>query len=124
SYPIMASLDLARRQLAMRGTRLLGEAVRVAVQGAELLEGCRWLALLQAQDPLKLVLADRTGTLSGFKLMDELGQHGCIAEMADPQHVVLALGISTSAAELNRLHQALETVARKYQLHERTINRS
>ncbi len=128
SYPIMASLDLARRQLALRGTRLLGESVQVAMQAAEQLGSFKWLALhhtrepYSTQDPLKLVFADRTGTLSGFELMDELAQCGCVAEMADPEYVVLALGMSTSEAEMHDLRNALESVADKYQLNERMIN--
>lgn len=119
SYPIMASIDVSRRQIALHGAEWIGQSL-------ELLERFRrrmaadmpWFRLAGAagmrgadgaappRDPFKLTVSDRTGTLDGFALQAKLAEHGCIAELADPSSVLLIAGIPVRADELDRLFSA------------------
>lgn len=129
SYPIMASLDLARRQLATRGAAFFEQAVEAAARMRACLLETPEFELVPAvesadvnRDPLKLTIADRTRTLSGFRLMRELEQRGCFCEMADPRHATIALGPSTSSAEADRWAAALLSISSEYRLDKQELH--
>ena len=131
SYPIMASLDLARRELAVRGHGLFREALQTRRRVAEALRelpfgllafgesgigpdgegGSGKGGMAIRQDPLKITLYDRTGRLDGFALAEALQRRGCLPEMADARHAVLALGPGTTEADGERLIAALRQAA-------------
>lgn len=131
SYPIMASLDLARRQLATQGAPWLEQAVSSASSVRDQLAMLPWLAQVPSRetieassvkcDPFKLTLADRTGTLSGFELMHELERRGCYSEMADPRHVTLAFGPAMPSSDTTRLIDALLSISREFGLSEQEL---
>ncbi|MBD2848336.1 aminotransferase class I/II-fold pyridoxal phosphate-dependent enzyme [Paenibacillus sp. IB182496] len=118
SYPILASLDVARAMLAEHGAALFEPAVQLArrlrdhighalpqyelVEEDGLLEG-------QRLDPLRLTIAPRRG--SGYALLRQLREHGCWAEMADARHVVLLVGIGTTAGDVDALLESLCRIA-------------
>ena len=121
SYPVMASLDLARRELAVRkgdlfrgalkAVRRVEEALPGLPFGVPDLAGFRRIGLQARQDPLKLVLFDRRGRLDGFRLAEALAAQGCIPEMADARHAVLALGPGSTEEDGERLIAALRRIA-------------
>lgn len=121
SYPVMASLDLARRELATRkgelfrgaleAVRRVEEALRGLPFGAAVPAGFRRTGLEIRQDPLKLVLFDRRGRLDGFRLSEALAALGCIPEMADARHAVLAFGPGSTEEDGERLIAALRRIA-------------
>lgn len=124
SYPILASLDLCRRQLALRGAELFDEALRVAAELRGRLAAMPRLDVLAVPrdaaraafttlDPLKLTLREATGSLSGFELLEALDACGCVAELADPRHVLLALGPATAERDAAALIRALERILRR-----------
>ncbi|WEK54255.1 MAG: aminotransferase class I/II-fold pyridoxal phosphate-dependent enzyme [Candidatus Cohnella colombiensis] len=120
SFPIMASIDLARRQLQVEGTQALSnalEAVQMAVQALEKTSfGAVGYGVNQDRsiqyDPLKLCLYDRSAKLSGAALRDELERRGCIAEMADDRYVVMAFGIGSTMEDGRVLYGALLDIAK------------
>lgn len=116
SYPVMASLDLARRQMALSGKALLGRALGVARMLTEGLLARPWLEVARPKadvrrDPLKVTFRDRSGRLGGRTLAGKLEERGCYPEMADPVFVTLALGLSTSEDEIRRLLEALDEIS-------------
>jgi arginine/lysine/ornithine decarboxylase len=124
SYPVMASLDLARRELATRGGELFRGALTAVRRVMEALRELPFGVPVTAdfsqaadrtspirQDPLKLVLFDRRGRLDGFRLAGALAAHGCPPEMADSRHAVLALGPGTTEKDGERLIAALWRIA-------------
>ncbi|MCM3750016.1 aminotransferase class I/II-fold pyridoxal phosphate-dependent enzyme [Paenibacillus pasadenensis] len=116
SYPLMASLDLARGMLDQYGPQWFepgldaANTVRSWVRREE-----SWFGLAEdipihegiRIDPLRLVLYDRRGACSGMRLQKELEQRGCVAEMADDRYVVLLVGARCSSEEAHRLLEAL-----------------
>ncbi|MEC0373104.1 aminotransferase class I/II-fold pyridoxal phosphate-dependent enzyme [Paenibacillus chibensis] len=126
SYPVMGSLDLARRLLHVQGA----EAFTAGLAAVEALQ--RGLAelprfgLLQpqarqqeglaagsaaaaytAQDPFKVVIYDRTGGLSGYELQRRLEARGCIPEMSDDRYVVLLYSLGSTEEDTCHLLEAL-----------------
>lgn len=90
SYPLMASLDLARSYLGTYSredlTYLSGEieSFRSTVNNIETIR------LLNQGDPLKITI-QATGTLSGFELQRILESQGVFTELADPYNVLCVL---------------------------------
>ncbi|MFB5763020.1 aminotransferase class I/II-fold pyridoxal phosphate-dependent enzyme [Paenibacillus medicaginis] len=118
SYPLMASLDLARRHLHMNGPYAFTEGL-LAVQAFK--EGIRAIPRFQLlqpeagpnnegytlQDPFKIVVYDSYGCLSGYELQRRLEEQGCVPEMSDERYVVLLFTLGTTQADANHLVQAL-----------------
>jgi arginine/lysine/ornithine decarboxylase len=120
SYPIMASLDLSRRLMHTDGKALIDAALqRVVDFGQQLAELSDSYELLQPAptdtyttlDPFKISIRSTHGTLSGYQLQQLLEEYGCVAEMADPRYVLLALSLHTSEKDLARAIEALRQIA-------------
>lgn len=97
SYPIMASLDLARYYLATLSEEDLVKSINRAGTLNEAVQTIEGLSIPDPgdhyeQDPFKLIIRSES-TQSGYDLQQSLGKKGIYAEMADPQHVLLILGI-------------------------------
>lgn len=110
SYPLMASLDLARREIQMQGPALFEPALAVAREIREALAGLS-LEAIDAADPLKLSIKDEWERLTGFELQAKLEEQGCVAEMADAKYAVLALGPGTRKEDASVLLRALNLIA-------------
>ncbi|RCX14870.1 arginine/lysine/ornithine decarboxylase [Fontibacillus phaseoli] len=119
SYPIMASLDLSRSLLQSRGPAFFESALAAVGQlrlGLRqlprfglLTPGARGEGSAYAiQDPFKAVLYDATGRWSGYELQERLEAAGCVPEMSDERHVVLALSPATTEGDIGRLLRALK----------------
>lgn len=128
SYPIMASLDWSRRLLHTDGRMLLEgglRAVRLFHRGLAELPMFRVVRRLPessafaALDPFKAALCDATGTLSGFRLLEELGRRGCVGEMADPRYALLLFSFASREADARRLLAALADIAGEHRLAQR-----
>jgi arginine decarboxylase len=125
SYPIMASLDIARAMVESEGPKLFEsslEAVERLRAAFKAMSSCP-LALVEQEekgyaaanqsrryDPLRVLLYDRTGTCSGFDLLDKLAQRNCAAEMADERLVVLLFGIGTTNEDVTKLLEAITDI--------------
>ncbi|MBW7477367.1 aminotransferase class I/II-fold pyridoxal phosphate-dependent enzyme [Paenibacillus oenotherae] len=142
SYPIMASLDIARAMLDVLGSSMFDKGILGAQAfkqwlqsmnhdvkhsvkpGVALHDGGRGPLLevvdgkkhriIDGMDPLRIVLGDRTGLLSGYELQRQLEKRGCWVEMADPLYVVLLFGAAVSEKDIIRLQDALSEIAQEY----------
>jgi arginine/lysine/ornithine decarboxylase len=145
SYPLLASLDLARRRVhtaagraqlarglaaAQRVRRWLREqpcygslALPAGGPGAAPAAGSASTAptgAYDALDPFKVTVWDTTGTLNGYALQRELERRGCFAELATPQHALLAFGPASTDADAARLCAALADISRQHRLPDRS----
>ena len=141
SYPVMASLDMARRLVHSQGPEaftaglaavdtlrrglaelsrygLLQPAPPLQHSGggysvpAEQGQGTPPLgeAAYVTQDPFKAVIYDVTGVLSGFELQRQLEAWGCVPEMSDERHVVLAFSLGSKEEDATRVLVALQHI--------------
>jgi arginine/lysine/ornithine decarboxylase len=93
SYPIMASLDVARWYLAAyqpSDAAFLLTEIQAFKAGLAEVPGIRVLSYAGAGDPLKLTIQSTCGQ-SGFALQTKLERLGIFTELADPFNVLFVL---------------------------------
>jgi arginine/lysine/ornithine decarboxylase len=112
SYPLLASLDLARRFMVTAGNQVYGRLADLCRQTGEriaALAGARLLAaspLGRGSDPLKLTVV--TGPAGGgLDLAHRLEAEGVEGELADERSALFVAGPGTSGADLDRLVEGL-----------------
>lgn len=112
SYPIMASLDLARFSLAFWKESGTEELQLFIKQFRESLESIKQVKVLSHinQDPLKVTIQTRCH-LSGYELQGLFEQRGIYTELADPYNVLLILPLyisETYIEAVSDLYEALQ----------------
>jgi arginine/lysine/ornithine decarboxylase len=93
SYPIMASLDLARNYLASytsNDVQFLLQQIKMFKNGLNEIPGIRVLSYGDGGDPLKVTIQSTSGQ-SGFDLQKKLEAFGIFTELADPYNVLFIL---------------------------------
>lgn len=139
SYPVMASLDLARRLLHAQGPSAFtagfaavdalkrglatlprfgllqppqpGNPAAQGTGGGQALPPAQaHAAAYTRQDPFKAVIYDRTGSLSGYGLQHALEARGCVPEMSDERYVVLLFTLGSTEEDANHLLWALRHI--------------
>lgn len=124
SYPIMASLDVARSYIATfhaEDQAYLHEQLSSFIKELSKHEKVKVLAHSpQKGDPLKITLQSQT-ELTGFEMQAAFEKEGIFTELADPYNVLLVLpllkkGMDYPFAEIvSRMEKALRSVQRKKQ---------
>jgi arginine decarboxylase len=121
---LMASLDAARRQLAVHGELLLDRTIHAAAQARAAISaipGCEVVGEqfigrpgIAAWDPLRLVIDVRGTGLTGYQVSYALrASYDIHVELATHATVVLVLGIGQPVEALERFaHDLAETVKR------------
>ncbi|WP_040953023.1 aminotransferase class I/II-fold pyridoxal phosphate-dependent enzyme [Gorillibacterium massiliense] len=118
SYPIMASLDLARLQMHQEGQAFLEKGLdqvnrfRAAVAQ---MAGFRVLSHSQGSafdylDPFKISISEASGKVTGYQLQELLESYGCMVEMADPSYALLHFSIATTETATERLIASLKQI--------------
>lgn len=126
SYILMASLDLARRQLALTGEKLLERTLRLANKTRKRLSSVGGLEVLseeylaggsQTLDLTKLVVSVNGLGLTGFQVGELLSsRYNIYIEMADHVNIVAFLSTGSTPAECDALVFALTDIAQRDRL--------
>jgi lysine decarboxylase len=122
SYLLLASLDAARRQLAMRGTELLSRAIELAQEARRRIDAipgltCFGEELLQTSatfglDPLKLTVRVADVGMTGYDAEVYLRErHNIEVELSDLYNILCIVSIGDTEAELAQLVLALADLA-------------
>ncbi len=109
SYPLMASLDLARRNIVLDGREKIDQVLTWLKQfrnQLHTLSAFRELIPTSSIDPFKLSLATH-GQCTGYELAARLEQRGIYTELADEQKVLLVFSLATSNKEIDFLLKTL-----------------
>ena len=120
SYILMASLDLARMQMATEGEKLLDKAIRLAEESRELIHqmpglSCFGRKMVEKLDVTKLTISVSDLGLTGFEVSQILNtQYDIQVEMADPFHILVIVSIGDHQADLNRLVKSLKEISQKF----------
>ncbi len=124
SYILMSSIDMARRQMALDGRRLLGRALKLARKAREeinKIEGLHCfgresigLAGIYDLDETKLTIACAGLGSTGYKVAKELNKkYGIQVEYADLFSVFLIVSFGNTDDEIRRLIKGLKATAQK-----------
>lgn len=122
SFPVMASIDLARREMALDGERLLTEALGLArraraelaaiagvvVLGPERTTGAR--SGFFALDETKITI--RVDGVTGYEVQRLLNeQHGVQPELGGTSHVLFILTIGNTDRDVDRMVAGVRAIA-------------
>lgn len=124
SYPIMASLDLARKRMHVEGRAWLEQGLIVMREFKAGLEKlplfdyyprqqlgqARNRPIYETVDPFKIAIFDPTHHLSGAELKDLLEAHGCYVEMTDGYLVLLVCSPANTRDDMVRVLTALHNI--------------
>lgn len=118
SYPLMASLDLARRYMVIEGQKEVERVLPLMEQLRERIKTLPWLRIAELSessvysslDPLKLMLILRTRELGGGQLKKIMEAKGVFPEMAQAGYVLLAASTGTSEADVESVGRVLESL--------------
>lgn len=124
SYILMASLDLARMQMATEGRKLLGRAIELAEEARARINRIPGLRCLDSQqvkewgdltlDATKLTISVKELGLTGYAASQLLNTEFDIqVEMADLFNLLVIVSIGDRRDDLDRLVQALEALAHR-----------
>jgi arginine decarboxylase len=120
---LLASLDAARRQLALHGEQLLHETIAAIARARAKLATIEGIALVDerfvgrpgvaAYDPLRIVLDVRGTGRTGYEVSEALRRsYDVNTELATQATVVLVVGIGERAEALERVAGDVEEVTR------------
>lgn len=114
SYPVMASLDLARAWLAGKGRAAYARAAKETAALRAWLAGNTPFGVLSGEglDPCRLTVCSACAGLPGHALADRLYEgHGVACEMADSRSAVFIITGSDTPVDLLWLRRALHRCA-------------
>ncbi len=125
SYILLASLDLARMQMATRGQELLTLAITLAQEARRRINAIPGLSCFGPEitgkpgahelDVTKLCVDVKGLGLNGYQVTSFLNQKFKIqVEFADLDTILLILTIGNTSKDIKSLGQGLEAVARKF----------
>lgn len=126
SYLLLASLDLARRQWALKGKQMMDAILSLALEARRSISQIKGLTLLGPEhltaqpaaapaatsaatiDVTRLVISVRELGLTGYQALDILSRHyGVELEMADHNNIVAVISTGQTRADLRRLVESL-----------------
>lgn len=122
SYILLASLDGARKQLALKGREMLEQTLRVArglrekisaLPGLKVLDKHYTAGKMVQLDATRLVINVRQTGLTGYQVFDLLSQQYRVqVEMADNDNIICILGLAADPAAGERLYSALQEITK------------
>ena len=121
SYVLMASLDAARRQMALSGEELLGRAIELAEEGRRRLSAIPGVRVFGRElrgrpglfdlDVTKLTINVTGLGMTGFEAKRRLNEeHNVQAEMATLHNVLLIVTLGNTMKDIERTERALEAL--------------
>lgn len=119
SYPLLASLDLARRHTMLEMGKEIDRVLPKLAWLQERLSTVPWLFVsaltdhyvYATQDPLKMLLSLRTSELTGYQLQSRLESCGIFPEFAQLTHVLLAGSTGTCEEDVEQVLKSIEALS-------------
>jgi arginine decarboxylase len=111
---LLASLDGARRQLALHGEQLLHETLQAIAGARAKLDAIEQVAVIDNADPLRIVLDLRASGRTGYEWSDALRRHYDVnVELATQATIVFLVGLGERPETLQRLAGDVDEVAKR-----------
>ncbi len=126
SYPILASLDTARRQLAVHGFDLIDQAIRLSQDARKRINKIAHLRCVGKEilntsatfdmDPTKLLISVKDLGITGHQAEEWLRENANIEiELSDLYNILCLVTIGDTRKELNLLVNALQRMSEAYE---------
>jgi arginine decarboxylase len=112
SYPLMASLDVARSYLATLSNEDIKDIVASTNQLRETFEKGEHWQVLSNHDPLKITLQVRAG-LSGFEVAEAFERYHVFPELATDKQVLFIHGLKVFK-QINEIEKIVKSLNEKY----------
>ena len=111
---LLASLDGARRQLALHGEQMLHETLAAIAAARAKLQTVADVAVVESHDPLRIVLDLRASGRTGYEWSDALRRNYDVnVELATQATIVFLVGLGERSETLMRLAGDVEEVAKR-----------
>ena len=127
----MASLDVARMQMATQGREILSKVINMANQARTDLKAagieCFGKEMIGREgiydiDATKLTIDTRTAGNSGYEVSKILNKkHGIQVEFAAPTNVLAIMSLGNTKEDINRLLKALKEIKKGFKPNEELI---
>lgn len=125
SFPLLASIDLARALMVESGYNLLEKALHLAQEFKSKINGIKGLRSLEAElkeingvkaiDPLKVLISVAGLNINGYELADILRRDFNIqVELAEERLILAMFSIFHKGADWEKLYYALQEIAIRY----------
>lgn len=125
SYPLMASLDVARKQIALSGRQMLDRTIKLCERARKQLNAVKGIYVMGhdvegsegcfAYDPTKLAINVREIGLSGFETEKLLKyKYHIQVELSDLYNVLAVGAIGDDEKSINTLVAAIKDIAKNY----------
>ncbi len=126
SYPILASIDLARSYMMIKGQAVLEKSLELSNKYKHKIGEIRGLCVFTAEelldipgadqmDPLKILINVRGISINGDQLAQMLRQEYAIqVEMAAPNNILMMMSMFHRKQDWELLYKALKEIASKY----------
>ena len=116
SYLILASLDLANKNLANAYGKRLTAILNEISKSRENLEKHGYVFV--SDEPLKWTIETKKYGYFGHNLAEILQKYGVFCEFADPDYLVFMFSANTSKKDLKRVEKALQKVEKRQKIEE------
>ncbi|WNR44746.1 aminotransferase class I/II-fold pyridoxal phosphate-dependent enzyme [Paenibacillus roseipurpureus] len=120
SYPILASLDLARKRVHTEGRTWLDQGIQLMKEFRAGLDDIAFFRYCpqrithekayETADPFKIAIYDPSFQLTGSELKDQLEAQGCYVEMTDGYLVLLVFSAASTREDVHRTLAALHNI--------------
>ncbi len=110
SYLLMASLDVARRELAVRGRALWESALELAHGARRRLSAFKGIRVLESDDATKLLIDVRGRGLTGFQASEHLWSLGVAVESSGQGWVLAVVTPGDSPESMDQLVGAVDNL--------------
>lgn len=117
SYLLMVSLDCARYELAMNGTKMMERALWLAEYARKRIQGIGGFRCMEGErtDSTRLVISARDIGLTGYALEQTLfEQYAVHMELADDENVLAIVTYANEMEDMDRLVRACEEIGARY----------
>jgi lysine decarboxylase len=122
---MLASIDVARKELAINGEKMLKNAVNLSVYAKNKLNKIKGISVADkayfqkrgsySQDPTKLIIKVNELGLSGFDVYKKIKDvHKVQLELAESNVVLAIISIGTTKADVNSLVNAFSRLSKQY----------
>lgn len=110
SYLLMASLDTARRELAINGAEAWQKTISLRESTVNRISAIRGLMVEPVDDPSKLLIDVRGRRLTGFQAAEHLWSKGVAVEASGLTYLLAVVSPGDSGASMDYLIEALHSL--------------